>query len=122
MSAIWRSDISPSPDATALGPCLDWIREIRTIGAGIMSRVVSLTPVDSDGQDCEMVDVNLDHVLWMEPQSRGTILLLNDIRAPGAGKSIISSALLVAESAKEVLWAMQDERAEGPVAASCRTS
>jgi hypothetical protein len=77
-----------------------------------MSRVVVLTPIESNQSDDDVVEVNLDHVLWMEPRPEGTLLFLNDIRTPGTKELIINSSVLVVESAREILCAMEDEGSE----------
>jgi len=67
-----------------------------------------LTPVDGDGQRCEPVEVNLDHVLWMEATRDGTVLSMNQVEGDGSGYGLINCYLKVAESRKEILWSVLD--------------
>ncbi|GEM_PF-5887034 len=72
----------------------------------MMARVVRVTPLDGEAKKGAPVDINLDHVLWMEERPQGTLLFLNSWGDRGASQAIINSTLLVAESEREILWSV----------------
>jgi len=73
-----------------------------------LSNIVLLTPVGEDGLKGKRIAVNLDHVLWMEEHSDGTMLLGNQWLATDSAGQLVNSHLLVAESKHDILLASND--------------
>lgn len=71
-----------------------------------MARTVRVTPLRDDGVWGDPVAVNLDHVLWMEEHPEGTILFMNSWDSGNRSGAIINSSMIVAESERELLWAV----------------
>ncbi|HEV3309357.1 MAG TPA: hypothetical protein VG815_02400 [Chloroflexota bacterium] len=71
-----------------------------------MVKTAQVTPLKRDGTKCEKIDVNLDHVLWMEEHPDGTILFMNSWDSGDHSGAIINSSMIVAESERELLWAV----------------
>lgn len=72
-----------------------------------MARVARVTPVDGEGHRGDPVEINLDHVLWMEEHPQGTLLLMNQWSSGNhPPRALINSSMIVAESEREILWAV----------------
>jgi hypothetical protein len=71
-----------------------------------VARTARVTPLREDGARGDPVEIDLDHVLWMEERAGGTVLFMNRWDGGEGSDAIINASLTVAESEREILWAV----------------